>query len=102
MIDVGKQAFVFSQSGHSVDIKAFTEEVGGLSKVPIVDAVIVYDFPCTGDTFLLVVRNYLCVLVMDHNILPPFILSEAVLVVNNTPKIHINDPSVEYHSIFYE
>ena len=102
MIVMGKQAFLLSNSVQSVDVKAFPEVVDGLYKVPIVDAVIVYDFPCTGDTFLLVVRNYLCVLVMDHNILPPFILSEAVLVVNNTPKIHINDPSVEYHSIFYE
>ena len=101
MIVVGGHAFVFSHSGQSVDVKAFTDEVSGLSKVPIVDAVIAYNFPHTGGTFLLAVINYLCVPVMEHNLLPHFILREAGLVVNDTPKIHIDDPSVEDHSIFH-
>ena len=100
IIVVGKQAFVFSHIGQSVNVEEFTEEVGGISKVPIFDAVIVYNCPHTGETFLLVVRNDLCIPVMDHNILPPFILLEAGLVVNDTPKIHIDDPSVEFNSIF--
>ena len=41
MIVVGKQDFVFSCSSQYVYVKAFTEEVGGLSKVPIVEAFIV-------------------------------------------------------------
>ena len=40
MIVVGKQAFVFSNSGQSVDFKAFTDEFVGLFKVHIVDSVI--------------------------------------------------------------
>ena len=43
----------------------------------------------------------MCVLGMDHNPPPNFILREAGLVVNDTPKIHIDDPSVEDHSIFH-
>ena len=100
IIVVGKQAFVFSHSGQSVDVKAFTEGVGGLSKVPIVDGVISYDCPHSGETLLIVVRNYFCVLGIEHNLLTPFILHEAGLAVNDTPKIHIDDPSVGYHSIF--
>ena len=100
MIVVGKQDFVFSHSGQSVDVKAFTAEVGGLYKVPIVDAVIAYDCPHIGDTLILVAMNDFCVLGMEHNILPPFILRESGLVVNDRPKIYIDDPSVEYHSIF--
>ena len=43
-------------------------------------------------------RNALCVPGMEHNLLPYFVLSEANLVVNDMPKIHIDDPSVEDHS----
>ena len=32
----------------------------------------------------------------------PFILREAGLVLNDTPKIHCDDPSVEDHSLFDE
>ena len=37
---------------------------------------------------------------MDHNLLPPFILREAGLTVNDVPKIQVSVPSVEDHSIF--
>ena len=39
---------------------------------------------------------------MYINLIPPFILREAGLVLNYTPKIHFDDPSVEYHSLFDE
>ena len=71
-------------------------------EVPIVDAVLAYDCPFTGLTYLLVVRNALCVPSMDHNLIPPFIMREAGLVVNETPKIHCDNPTVEDHSIFDE
>ena len=48
------------------------------------------------------VRNALYVPSMEHNLIPPFILREAVLVLNDTPKIHCNIPSAEYHSLFDE
>ena len=50
----------------------------------------------------MVVRNDICVPTMDINLIPPFILREAVLVLNYTPKIHCDDPSVEDHSLFDE
>ena len=50
----------------------------------------------------MVVRNALCVLTMDIIIIPPFILREAGLVLNDTPKIHCDDPIAEYYSLFDE
>ena len=35
-----------------------------------------------------------------YNLIPPFILREAGLVLNDTPKIHCNVPSAEDHSLF--
>ena len=37
---------------------------------------------------------------MKHNLVPPFIMREAGLFVNDVPKIHCQDPKVEDHSIF--
>ena len=66
------------------------------------NAVIVYDCPQSGQTYLLFVRNALCVPSMEHNLIPPFILREAGLVLHDTPKIHFNIPIAEDHSLFDE
>ena len=99
MVVIGKQYFIFSHSGQYANVQAFTKEVKGLPKVPIVDVVIAYDCQTSGETYPLVVRNALCVPTMDINLIPIFILREAGLVLNDTPKIHCDDPSVEYNSL---
>ena len=102
MVVIGKQAFIFSHSGQYANVGAFTDEVKGITKVPIVDAVIAYDCPQSGQIYLLVVSNALCVPSMEHNLIPPFIIREAVLVLNDTPNMHCNVPSAEDHSLFDE
>ena len=51
---------------------------------------------------MLVGRNTLSVLSMDHNLFPAFVLQEPCLFVKRTAKIYCEDPSVEDHSIFGE
>ena len=102
MVVLGKQAFVFSHSGQFANVQAFSEEVKALPEVPIVDAVIAYDCPSSGETFLLVARNALCVPSMDINLITPFIMREAGLVLNTTPKIHFDEPTIGDHSMFDE
>ena len=94
MVVIGKQAFVYIHSVQYANVQAFEKEVKGLPKVPIVDAATAYDFQTSGETYLLVVRNSLCVPTMEINLIPPFILREASLVLNYTPKIHCDDPSI--------
>ena len=36
---------------------------------------------------------------MDHNLIPPFILHEAGITVNDTAMIHLNEPSIDDHAI---
>ena len=102
MVVIGKQAVIFNYSGQYANVRSFTDEVKGITKFPIVDAVIPYDFPQSVQTYLLVVRNYLCVPSMEHNLIPPFILREAGLVLYDIPEIHCNIPSAEDHSLFDE
>jgi hypothetical protein len=40
-------------------------------------------------TYLLIVRNALHVPSMQHNLIPPFIMREAGLVVNDVPKMQV-------------
>ena len=102
MVVIGKKAFIFNHSDQNANVRAFTDEVEGIHKVPIMDAVIAYECPKSGQTYLLVVRNDLCVPSMEHKLIPPFILREAGLVLHDTPKIHCNVSSAEDHSIFDE
>ena len=100
MIVVGAQATIIQRSGRSAEVRAFSEECTKLEKIPIVDAVIAYDCPYEMKTYLLIVRNALYVPSMVHNLIPPFVMREAGLVVNDVPKIHCgNGVTRESHCI---
>ena len=38
---------------------------------------------------------------MDNNLIPPFIMREAGIHVNEVPKIHAAVPTVDHHSIYF-
>ena len=39
---------------------------------------------------------------MAHNLIPPFLLREAGVVVFDIPKIHVTSPTIEDHSIYFD
>ena len=88
MVVVGQQATVFGRSGKSADVRPFSSDCSKLESVPIVDAAVAYDCPYLMKTYLLSIRNALYVPSMTHNLIPPFIMREAGLVVNDVPRIH--------------
>ena len=100
MVVIGKQAFIFSHSRQYADVQAFDKYLKDLPEVPIVDAVMAYDCPSSEGIYMLVVSNYLCVTTMYINLIPSFVLIEAGFILNDMPKIHCEDPSVEEHSLF--
>ena len=81
-------------------MNAFSSDIGTLSRVPIVDAAVAYYCPFSGRKILMVARNALYVETMDHNLVPPFIMREAGLEVDNWEKIHTPQPSKEHHSVY--
>ena len=100
MVVLGKHCFIFESSGKLCDVSGFSPSLGNVS-LPIVDAVIIYDDPYTSKSYLLMIRNALYVKDMSHNLIPPFLLREANLKVNECPKIHADCPTVEHHSIYF-
>ena len=85
-----------------MDVHPFTPDLHSLQKVPIVDATIDYDCFYTMSSYIIVGRNILNVPSIEMNSIPPFILREAGVVLNNVSKIHIKHPSVEDHSLHFE
>ena len=68
---------------------------------PMVDAVIQYDSPYDGKSYILVIWNALHVPSMTNNLLPPFMLREAGVEVNDKAKIHMQDPTTDNHVITF-
>ena len=83
---VGRHALVLSRSGQSVDVNPFTPDYLSMN-VPIVDAAVKYDCPYDGKSYILILRNALHVPSMQNNLIPPFMMREAGLQVNDVPKI---------------
>ena len=84
----GKNCIILSKTGRTVDVNAFATEAGGLNEVPIVDVMIAYDCPRTSKVFFLVATNVLYVDSMENNLIPPFVLREAGILVHDIPTIH--------------
>ena len=82
IVVIGAQGTIIQNTGKYADVNGFSTDVGTISRVPIVDAVLGYDCPISGKTTLLVARNALFVESMDHTFIPPFIMREAGLEVD--------------------
>ena len=60
-----------------------------------------YACPWSQTTYILIAGNILSVPYIDHNLIPPFILREAGLTVDYTAMIHLNEPYIDDHAIFF-
>ena len=61
--------------------------------VPTVDAIIVYDCPYSMITYLMITKNALHVPNTSNAIIPPFIMRESGLIVNEIVKNHVEVPT---------
>ena len=102
MVVLGQNCFAFEQSGKTCTVKPFTDSLGTVQHVPIVDAAIAYDCPYTHETFILLIRNALYIPKMEHNLVPPFIMREGNVIVNDKAKIHCDDPTTDDHCLKFK
>ena len=93
MVVLGKHCFVFEKTGKHCEVSAFTPDIPPM-KLPIVDAVITYDCPFKLTSYLLMIRNAIYSESMTHNLLPPFVLREANIHVDECAKIHSLTPTI--------
>ena len=95
----GKHCCILSELGRNVDVGALTESDRGLNKVPIVDAMLAYNYKRLKQVYLLVLRNVLYIDSMEDNLTTPFIFREAGLTVNERAKIYSDDFTKDDHTI---
>lgn len=101
MVVLGKYCYVYSKTGKTCTVYAFTPGIEPRT-IPVVDAIIMYDDPHTLLTYPLIVKNALYVPEMDHHLIPPFILREAGVRVNDVPKVQIADPGIDDHTLYFQ
>ena len=98
---IGRNAYILSKIGETVDVALFTPDYNPIS-VELVDAALKYEYPCSGKVKILIIRRGLYVPSMTHNLLPPFMLREAGIHINEVPKIHVTSPTEEHHAITFQ
>ena len=98
---IGRNAYILSKIGETVDVAPFTPDYKPIS-VELVDAALKYECPYSGKVKILIIRRGLHVPSMTHNLLPPFMLREAGIHINEVPKIHVTSPTEEHHAITFQ
>ena len=101
MVVLERNAYVFERTGRTCNVKPFSKELGMQQDVPIVDGAIAYECPYTFTTFILIVRNALHIPSMESNLIPPFIMRAGGVTVNDTAKIHCENPTKDDHCIIF-
>ena len=66
------------------------------------DAALKYECPYSGEVKILIIRRGLYVPSMTHNLLPPFMLWEVGITINEVPKNHATSPTEEHHAITFQ
>jgi hypothetical protein len=102
MAVAGKDCTIISTSGQYVNVTPFSSDLPMLEKVEIGDVAMAYDCPYSGNTYVLIMRNALLINSMDHNLLPPFLIREASLFLDETPKFQSTNLSQNNHTIYDE
>ena len=100
MAVVGKYVYVLNEKGDTVEVNPFTPEYKAIT-AKVVDAAIRYDCPYEGKSYILIIRNAIHVPSMENNLIPPFLLREAGIIVNDKAKIHVAYPTVDDHAIVF-
>ena len=101
MVVFGMHAYILNHTGRIAEVSPFTSPYDALNNVPIIDDIIADNFPSAGRTYFLVCHNALFISLMKHNLIPPFILREANIFVNDDPNIQSPDQEYTTHSIWF-
>ena len=98
---VGQNFYILSDSENFAEVNAFSPEYE-TKKILIVDAAVQCNFPHSIMTYIPVIHNALYVTSMTNTTTPPFMIQEAGIMVYDTPKIQVENPTVEDHSIYFQ
>jgi len=99
MAVAGRDCTIIATNGQYATVTPFSEELPVMEEIEIGDVAMAYDDPILLRMYLLVMRNALLIPTMDHNLLPPFLIREASLFIDETPKFQSTSLSKNNHTI---
>ena len=102
MVFMGSNSFLFESTGKTCNAQLLTSDLLIVNNVPIVDGELARDCSCTGEFYVLVIRNALHVPSMEHNLMPPLTMRAGSFIIKDIPKSHYEDPEVDDHSGSFE
>ena len=83
----------------TVKVHGYNEEVGEIEACQMVSAVIVYDHPESGDTYMLVLHQSILISQMENNLLCPLQMRDNNVRVNDEPTFMALTPTENHHAI---
>ena len=81
----GKNATIVEETGHTVTVSPFTDNLGELSDIKICTLAVAYDCPDTMCSYILLFYQSLYIPTLAHHLICPNQLRENLLTVNDTP-----------------
>ena len=93
-------ALVIQDFGRQVTVHGYMDDIGS-AKCKTVSAVVAYDHPETGDTFMLVIHQAILIPKMKTNLLCPMQLRDNDVQVNDEPKHMALNPANKIHAITF-
>jgi hypothetical protein len=99
MAVAGSNCTIIAEIGRYANVTPFSSNLPTMDMVEIGDAAIAYDAPILHVTYLLVMQNALMIPTLNHNLISPFLLREAGLYVEETPKHQVANPTADNHAI---
>jgi hypothetical protein len=100
MAVAGSETTVIARSGMFANVTPFSKDLPAMDMVEIGDVAMCYDDPISLITYILVMKNALLIPSMGHNLIPPFLIREAGLILDETPKHQTPYPTIDNHSIW--
>ncbi len=88
---------LLSHTGKHINVWDFSNALGIRSKVPVVNAAVIYICEYAGESVVLLVNNALYFEDMKHNLIPPFMIRLSGAEVNECPKCLSKHPRIEDH-----
>jgi hypothetical protein len=97
---VGSEAYILADLGKTLDVYPYTPDYKPM-QVKMVDAAVRYESPLDGKVYILVIGNAVFVPSTKHNLVLPFVMREAGIIVRDTPKIYMEEPTLEDHALTF-
>jgi hypothetical protein len=81
------------------NVTPFSKDLPAMDMVEIGDVAMCYDDPISMITYILVMKNALLIPSMGNNLIPPFLIREAGLLLDENPQHQTPYPTIDNHSI---